>query len=408
MGIEISFRAETKVPDTVEQGDLPILDLDGVWRPKAFYRMPLQTRQMVLSTHYIDVIESEDEADHQNLMAYPYPFRMERLNPVRELIGHFRKDVAAKIRELAEVPGLGYQEFCEVICRDLPPFILVTHASPRTADPINVPVYFFEALHFLKCNGRVFYARDGLVERLQMTVMERDMPLSQIRSPFPDIYIHLESSIRYATVEGDPVTLNGFFVSEMVSAETERRRLTICPIVTEGTDVITSLLDAFEVDVDDGVERKLYDALATFFQLSVEEVDSDVRAHAIGLATKILFYVDVKSARIVPHNANDSRSLAFLQAKARKATKPGARTSRPLRAYDFIEIGPEDSIRLEQERAERKVGHSLHWRRGHNRMQAHGPHHSLHHKIWIMPQLINKELLGDEAPPPPPKDYDLR
>lgn len=153
--IDVSWLAPAREPDNIPTPEFPMRDFDGVWRRKMLINaMPLKARQLLLGgVHWIDVVEADSDEERNNLMAYPYPLRLDRLNPVGELCGHFRKDVADKIRELASIPGMGYHEYCLEMTRAFPYYMTIPSPAPHQGDPLSVPVYFFEALHFLKCAG---------------------------------------------------------------------------------------------------------------------------------------------------------------------------------------------------------------------------------------------------------------
>ncbi|MEX3984202.1 hypothetical protein AB4Y45_35185 [Paraburkholderia sp. EG287A] len=409
--ISVSWLAPAREPDSIPTPEFPMRDLDGVWRRKLLIgAMPLQSRQLLLGGgHWIDVVEAENEEDYSNLMAYPYPLRLDRLNPVGRVCDHFRKDVADRIRELVATPGMGYHEYCQRMARAFPYYMAIPSLPPHQADPLSVPVYFFEALHFLKCEGPLVFARDTLVERMQMTELSLDIPLARIHPPFPDSYIHLETPLPYATAEGAPVRLNGFFVSERTISQ-DKWELTLCPVVTQGADVITSIPDAFEFVLEADSQLTLFQALGDFYRLPPEDVESDARGHMVQLVIKILIYMNVKSARIVNRSAGDDVSALRLPPRGRgERNKDSKKHERAFKQFDFIEIGPEQSMREEREISERQEGgRKLFWRRGHQRNQAHGHRWSLHRWIQIPPTLVNAQILGEDEVPPRPKNYDLK
>jgi hypothetical protein len=129
----------------------------------------------------------------------------------------------------------------------------------------------------------------------------------------------------------------------------------------------------------------------------------------VQLAIKVLIYMNVKSARMVNRAAADDVRSLRLPTKAKG--QPNKESKKPVRAFkqfDFIEIGPEQSMGEQRALEERQSGHKLFWRRGHQRNQAHGHRWSLHRWIQVPPTLVNAQFLGADEVPPRPKNYELK
>ena len=119
---------------------------------------------------------------------------------------------------------------------------------------------------------------------------------------------------------------------------------------------------------------------------------SPVRLHHRVLAqlcTKVFLYWSVEQART---EKQQPYSDAMQQLK-RLGPKKAAKLQRHVdKLYDRILLGP---LAIPGHGDHDEV--SPHWRRGHFRMQPHGPHHSLRKVLFIAPTLVRADRL-ENAP----------
>jgi len=109
------------------------------------------------------------------------------------------------------------------------------------------------------------------------------------------------------------------------------------------------------------------------------------------LCAKIFLYWNVERAR---HDAQTPYSDAMIQLKGHGPEK-AAKLRRQLdKLYDRILLGP---LTLPDHLQGQHGEVSPHWRRGHFRMQPHGPRKSLRKVLFIAPTLIRVDRLEEGA-----------
>lgn len=117
---------------------------------------------------------------------------------------------------------------------------------------------------------------------------------------------------------------------------------------------------------------------------------------AVSYVVKLFLYMGLKNARLVAHNDQDE---ALKQAKGLGERKRAKLLKRTASLYNAIVIGPEA---MPSQALASGGGASVapHWRRGHFRMQAHGPGRQARKLIFVAPVLIHAEQLQGQAPAP--------
>ncbi len=107
------------------------------------------------------------------------------------------------------------------------------------------------------------------------------------------------------------------------------------------------------------------------------------------LCVKVFLYLRAAQAQQVNENLY-SRTLAHLQ---RVGQKKAAKVHRQLeKLYDRIVLGPQTmAVHKHGEHGEM----SPHWRRGHFRMQPHGPQNQLRKVLFIAPTLVRGDKLAE-------------
>jgi hypothetical protein len=117
---------------------------------------------------------------------------------------------------------------------------------------------------------------------------------------------------------------------------------------------------------------------------------------AVSYVVKLFLYMGLKHARWVVHNDQDE---ALKRAKGLGERKRAKLLKRTASLYNAIVVGPET---LPSQAAAHGGGASVapHWRRGHFRMQPHGPGWQERKLIFVAPVLIHAEQLQGQAPQP--------
>lgn len=182
--------------------------------------------------------------------------------------------------------------------------------------------------------------------------------------------------------------VEGVYVFE--SVRQEQRAIAMVAVYDLG-EHSTLGVTTIEILVDD--EQKPLNEVIQ--QVCVSKLEQEGQLHRQALAqlcTKIFFYWNVEQARRV----NEALYTEAVQQLERVGPKKKVRLSRHAgRLYDRVLLGP-----LTLPTQVRGVHGEVapHWRRGHFRMQPHGPQQSLRKVIFIAPTLVRGDRLG------PPND----
>jgi len=100
--------------------------------------------------------------------------------------------------------------------------------------------------------------------------------------------------------------------------------------------------------------------------------------------TKVFLYLSLAQARRVDENAYTELILQLKRVGPKKAAKLQRQSER---LYDRIILGPQ--VLIDNPHGEL----APHWRRGHFRMQPHGPQNSLRKVTFIAPTLVRADRL---------------
>lgn len=121
----------------------------------------------------------------------------------------------------------------------------------------------------------------------------------------------------------------------------------------------------------------------------------DMRAF-VSYVVKVFLYLTLKDARRVRHSEFSDMQRRI---KSVGAKKRGKLVQRMASLYDGIVVGP-TALALPPSDAKSTTAVTPHWRRGHFRMQAHGPGNQLRKLIFVAPLLVHAERLSEEMPRP--------
>lgn len=259
----------------------------------------------------------------------------------------------------------------------------------------------------------VFRFTDELAHLLELTDIADDIPLSCLALPYPRFYLELGQARELETAV--PNVLSGDHVLEGAYVEAGwHHELGDCIYVTlTGSPVgktgpvddatLSLILDKSDIDAP------LVEVIQTAFDREhkvarehgfTQSPDSFLPASvaAMRLVVKALLYLNLPEARRVARTPRTEleKKLGQLKSGAKRA-KLERRTG-PV--YDFIEVSapPVESKEPSPEGSGRP-GVRAHWRRGHYRMQAHGPQYSLRKLTFIRPMLVGSLQGADPAAP---------
>jgi hypothetical protein len=252
-----------------------------------------------------------------------------------------------------------------------------------------------------------FRFEDDLVGLLKRTDISDDVPVSMLQLPFDRIYLELGTDrsridVVIPNIKTGNHPLEGAYLE---LGETEMLgkclyiTLTGSPVGREDPlddctygialrmgDPDLSLKDA----IPEAFERQL--AHAASHGLTVASMaDLEPLKDCCRLIAKAVLYLGLPEARrtLHPERTEWNRSHSGLKSRAKvaKAQRRGA-----LLVDHVLVSAPPLPDRDESGHCE-PSGRTVraHWRRGHYRMQAHGPHHSLRKLILLRPMLVNAE-----------------
>lgn len=224
---------------------------------------------------------------------------------------------------------------------------------------------------------------------LTETDLGPDIPADLLRPPLPACYIRFNDEMQrmiappvmdfhYQRVEG---------VYVFVSLRKDQRILGLVVIYVMSTSPDFLGIMETEMMVDD--EQLPVTELIT--RLQKEPDKQAIQAHSeslIRLCTKVCMYWNVEQAQRVEEHpyANAMRQLD------RIAPKKSAKLRRQARKlYDRVLLGP---MALPVHLHGVRGNVTPHWRRGHFRMQPHGPQMALRKIIFIAPTLVRPDRLA--------------
>lgn len=257
-----------------------------------------------------------------------------------------------------------------------------------------------------------FVVADTLVELLEQTDLTPDIPLETLKLPFPRMYLELGSS---RTLQAKlPNVMTGLHALEGAYCETG-----VHPEFGEGLYLMFTGSPLGKADpLDDATlglffpqhdgKASLVEAVHASFrrsaklahELTLVQTPDYFETYAVGcllLVMKALLYIGLPEAR---RTWRPERQAALCALSAKKSTAKQAKGRRrvaSLRDYTLIEAAPAHLAGSQV--AETGRGVRTHWRRGHYRMQPHGPASSLRKLLFVQPMLV---AAGQDPGPPHP------
>jgi hypothetical protein len=251
-----------------------------------------------------------------------------------------------------------------------------------------------------------FLLDDELVRLLEHTDIADDIPLSMFNLPFKRFYVEMGQSRQVQctipnTLSGDHI-LEGAYVErgQHIDGEYIYLVLTGSPLGKKDAADDATLSMALPVSdlqrpikdvIGDAYRRARATAVPYGLPLSPEDWTQEA-LKAVLLLVKALLYIGMPGTRRELH---PERTLALKALRAIKSTAKRVKAQRKAdRSYDYIQIGPqpEHLAAATGVAADRNV--RTHWRRGHYRMQAHGPQFSLRKLIFLEPMLVGAHTEG--------------
>ncbi len=343
-----------------------------------------------------DALERTFDVDEPWCAGLPVPVRYRATGALRawEAVFHGApgQEGAALVRELrdtAQPPVRLPQLLVEFVAR-LSTVDLSGSNGERLVQRCGESAYWQA---FWQQSGALYEPTPTLHRMLEATDVADNIPLRMIEPPLPAVCI----------VPAGPSSRAGGFdavavFSHGVPQVSQDRRRGVTFVVQSGRLVEVQCLvidDGSDETVSQAVNKSIEQLRATraFTEERLQGIASRVQ-HALDYALKVLLYLSVEDAECVQERlfSNAPRSFPGLGKRKREL-----KLAEIERLYDRYLIGPTvlaDATESASGAGSSEHGVSAHWRRGHFRLQPHGPQSSLRKVMFIKPTVIRPDRLG--------------
>ena len=250
--------------------------------------------------------------------------------------------------------------------------------------------------------GRIrhFQTTDSLEEMLQSTDFGDDIPAAWFRTPFDNVFIEFGEHRRSPLTILDPNSgvhvVEGAYLLSGLSApigggDTLVRGFDLVifgsPIGKRNTMDDAFIHMGFPIEDESQPITELVSRVVENYSVRREFENAPAFRPVVEHLAKVLVYLGMRDARqrVVVEGSDSERRIRGLKspAKQEKARRQAARL------YDRVVVGPTNPLEGSGS-GTGGLGGTVrqHVRRGHLRMQAHGPKHSLRRPVWIHPSLV--------------------
>jgi len=345
-------------------------------------------------------------ADNDAFLHLPVPVRyrasgaMQAWSAARKLAKNRGERFAYRVADAAYPPAALYNDIADFM-EDQSSIDFKLQDGPVVAGHCSQSVYLQA---FWQRGGVIYEPTPALHQLLDATDVADNVPVTLLKLPVPAMCIVPDRSAWNAPGDAESIVL---FEHEGTDANgVVRRMLTITiwahdvePWATWSHAVATFFLDDESRTISNAIDftgdNDLYQGLPCKLlqhQPDQDRMDKDrARWHKVlNYVTKLLLYMTVDGVQITAHKPFSHAARVFPGLGKKKREQRLAEIDQ---LYDRFAIGPQA---LAEDLRQTMAGHgvSAHWRRGHLRMQAHGPAMSLRKMIFIMPTLVRSDLLG--------------
>ncbi|MGA7814255.1 hypothetical protein [Caballeronia sp.] len=244
--------------------------------------------------------------------------------------------------------------------------------------------------------GALYEPTSALHRLLEASDIASDVPVSLLRLPAPAICIVPEPALRDSHDGFEAVMV---FEHGSPAGWTENRCLTFCGWPHEDSPKLDLPVTFFSIEAggNNASLQRIIAGLSVHFPMDDESMVFWRRA--LDYVVKVLLYLSLDVAPVIherPYSTAPRRPAA--PGKRKRLEQFEALES----LYDRYIVGPavlpEPSC---TSASSNSTDHEVraHWRRGHFRMQAHGPGATLRKLIFVMPVLVRADRLGVDAAP---------
>lgn len=289
------------------------------------------------------------------------------------------------------------------------------HTSTELGDIANA----LTGIRFRMRQAPIFQVDDDLTLLLTQTDLGKDIPISMMQLPFPIVYIEMGSRrdiplFLTNRASGEHV-FEGAYLEMGRGFDGDMRfhvLLTGSPVgktdlLDDTTYSISLLLDSPGHSLHEAIQRIFEHrpgkptAAELFGFNTADQRDIDNIENCMRLVASALLYIGLPEAR---KSMVRDRSMALATAASLKSPAKIAKANRRAeRTRDFILVSAAAEHQHQPVRGE-AASISAHWRRGHWRMQPHGPQLSLRKHVFIKPMFIGAAASNET----PVKSYVVR
>jgi hypothetical protein len=258
------------------------------------------------------------------------------------------------------------------------------HAT-LTQEEVQRPVMLAAAAALFQVRPHaVIEPTDALQTWLAQTDIGHDVPVSLFQLPMPAVYLRFGPEMARVVDPSlwidvnRPFTTSGVYIFETLVKERRDLVFVAVGVTLEHDQEQPHLLQVCFTDMNDSLiehvaraKHSLPDATSSAIPL-------------VQMCAKVMLYMQTAGAVRI----DDLRQHDITSQLARAGKGKVSRLERRLASrYNRIIVGPAELIRYSATEV------APHWRRGHLRMQAHGPQFSLRKLIFIAPTLVRADRL---------------
>lgn len=343
-----------------------------------------------------DAIAKSVQANSFQFDRLPVPVRyrasgaIQAWEAARRAAGHSGRRLSEKLSDLAFPPLMLFNEIAD---------FAEAHSTIdfTTADAATVAVYSSHSViwqAFWLRRGALYEPTEAFESMLNATDIADGLPMRYVKTPAPAVCIIPPPSMRYR--EGGLESI-GIFTHAWPDASKPSRCLTFVANFRGAAGSTIETLRLAPVEEDRSIGECILEAASEppmfGHDRPLEEVET-VWRNTLNYVVKTLLYLSLEQKQVVYERPYSTAPKIFPSLGKRKREMRLAEIDQ---LYDRYLVGPATVSVHQPGLPSEGDGHrvSAHWRRGHFRLQPHGPQSSLRKLMFIMPTLIHPDQLLD-------------
>lgn len=255
-------------------------------------------------------------------------------------------------------------------------------------------------------HGAVIEVTDALETMLLSSDIDDSLPMGLLALPYPTQYVCFghaaRAKLRLGTGDLADYEPHGCFcvLSACQAGVGQALTIYIVMVTPDGRNKTITFMHSPIRDPEAPLQKWVSEVAATHADGPAALQDS---LRLVSYLAKVFLYLGMKEGR--SNLVNEHTELAARLERV-EPKKRGKLERRLQRLYDRIVVGP-DSLPQELGKGLGVAGTEIHWRRGHFRMQPHGPRNSLRKVKYLQPMLVNAKTTSTQDMPVP-KTYSLK